>query len=251
MQTISNSSDISNQDFLVGIQRTISAEAIASIRLAIRLEYIIAERIPLRRSGNVFVGSCPWHQSRSRRSFVVYPEKQTWRCWGCAVGGDVFSFFMRFDGISFPTAVKLVANITGVTVDGSPLSERLSARTELGQVEKQIAKILDAEFMRAARELDRVNRMQVRAGLRLAELLNGSISRFAGEIEFCWSALQYARALLPRLDAEFVLLGFGKSSDRERFVLADANEQRQIIDEILYEGYVLDDRNYRREVPLQ
>jgi hypothetical protein len=161
---------------------------------------------------------------------------------------------MRFAGISFPTAVKLVANITGVTVDRNPskaVSEPLGIRTELGQVEKQIAKILDTEFMRAARELDRANRMQVRAGSRLAELSNGSVSRFASEAELCWSALQYAGVLLPRLDAEFALLGFGKFSDRERFVLANAEEQKQIIDEILDEGYVLGDRNYRWEVPLQ
>jgi CHC2 zinc finger len=253
VQTISNSSDSFNQLFPVGIQRTISAEAIASIRLAIRLEDIVAERVPLRRSGSAFVGSCPWHQSRSRRSFVVYPQKQTWRCWGCAVGGDVFSFFMRFAGISFPAAVKLVANIAGGTVDGNTskgVSEQLSTRTELGQVEKQVAKILDAEFMQAARELDRANRIQVRAGLRLAELLKGSIGRFAGETEFCWSALQHARALLPRLDAEFVLLGFGKASDRERFAQAAASERGEIIDEILNEGYVHGDRNHRWEVPL-
>jgi len=255
VQTVAHSSNnFNNVPPRTEIQRRMSAAEIASIRVAIRLEDIIAERIPLRRSGRALVGSCPWHQSKSGRSFVVYPELQTWRCWGCAVGGDVFSFFMRFAGISFPSAVKLVANIVGVEIDGHPaegLREQLSTRTELGQVEKQIATILVAEFIRAARELDRANRMRARAALRLEHLRTGDVSRFADEPEFCWSVLQYAAALLPRLDAQFVLLGFGKSSDRERFVLANANERRQIIDEILDEGCVLDDRNYRWEVPLQ
>src|SRR5271154_5741713 len=124
-----------------GSHRSFSPELIGSIRAAIRLEDVIGERIPLRRSGRVLVGRCPWHDSKSGRSFVVYPGQQTWRCWGCAVGGDVFSFFMRFAGISFPSAVKLVANIVGVEIDGHPaegLREQLSTRTELGQVEKQI-----------------------------------------------------------------------------------------------------------------
>ena len=101
MQTTTNSTSCFNQHFSlrVGAKRTISSEVVASIRLVTRLEDVIAERVPLRRSGRAFVGSCPWHKSRSGRSFVVYPDQQTWRCWGCAVGGDVFGFFMRWGDV--------------------------------------------------------------------------------------------------------------------------------------------------------
>lgn len=214
----------------------------------------MVERIPLRRSGKVFVGPCPWHKSRSGRSFVVYPERQSWRCWGCAVGGDVFSFFERFVGISFPAAVKLMANLAGIELDGNlyeDVSEQFSARTELAQIEARIAEILDAEFMRVARELDRANRMQIRAGFRLAKLSTGAVSRFPDEVQFCWSALECAAAALPRLDAEYTLLAFGKVGDRERFVAGDAKERTTIIDELLDEGYVRGDRDYWWEVPLQ
>jgi len=143
MQTIANSSGIFNRHLPLrtGARRLISAEVIASIRVATRLEDIIAERIPLRRSGRVFVGSCPWHKSRSGRSFVVYLAQQTGRCWGCAVGGDVFGFLMRWGDVRFPSAVRLAAKIAGVKIDGNDLSEdideRVSARTELAQLEQQ------------------------------------------------------------------------------------------------------------------
>jgi hypothetical protein len=232
----------------------IPQETIESIRLAIRVEDFVSERIELHRSGKVFVGSCPWHQSKSGRSFVVYPDQQTWRCWGCAVGGDVFSFFIRFAGISFPAAVRFVARSADIEIDSSPceeVNEQFSARTELGQIEKQISEILNAEFLRAARDLDRTNRMQIRAGFRLEDLSTGGAGRFFNESEFCWSALELAAAVLPRLDAEYVLLAFGKSAERERFVLADADGRNEIINELLTEGCVLGDGNYLWEVPAQ
>ena len=256
MRTIPNSSNNFNQHFPVYAdpRRPISAEIVDSLRLATRLEDVIAERIPLRRSGRVFVGSCPWHKSKSGRSFVVYPEQQTWRCWGCAIGGDVFSFFMHWAEVSFPAAVKFTAKFAGIEL-GCNLSEeasrRSSARTELRQIETQIDEILDGEYMRIACELDRMNRMQVRAGRCLSELSSGAVSRFANEIEFCRSALAFAWANLPRLDMEYCLLAFGKSADREKFAMADANERRRIVDDLLAEGYVCGERNYRWEVSLQ
>jgi hypothetical protein len=216
-------------------RRSISPELIASIRNAIRLEDAVSERIPLRRSGKVFVGSCPWHESKSGRSFVVYPDQQTWRCWGCAIGGDVFSFFERFASMSFPAAVRLVAKSVGIEVDVSAdesTDDQVRALTELQQVETSIAAILNAEFGRVADSLDRRNRMEARASNRLAELSMGAPSRFVHEREWCWCALECAYAAL-RLDAEYSLLAFGKPDERERFCATDAKGRQGIIDEIL------------------
>jgi hypothetical protein len=70
-------------------------------------------------------------------------------------------------------------------------------------------------------------------------------------MEFCWAALEWAYAALPGLDAEFCLLAFGKPVDREQFVTADADSRNAMIDRILEDGYVPDDRNYRWEVAIQ
>jgi hypothetical protein len=235
-------------------RHNIPDEIIEWVRRATRIEDVIGARIPLRRVGKFLVGSCPWHESKSGRSFKVYPDQQSWRCWGsCAIGGDVFTFLERFVGISFPAAVRLAGKLAGIEVDGNlsdEANERLSLKTRLRQVEARITEILEAEFLRAARELDSVNRLWVQTGNRLGELSTGSAARFANEDELCWSALQYAAAALLRLDAEFMLLGFGRRADREKFVAADSEGRARIIDEVIDDGCVIDDRRYRWEVPV-
>ena len=213
-----------------------SPALLESIRLAARIEEIIGERIELRHSGKVLIGRCPWHQSKSGRSFVCYPEQQTWRCWGCAVGGDVFDFMERFAGISFTEAVKLIARSAGIETNPTiapEANEQISAATEVIHIDKRISEILTDEFRRASRELDRATRLRARASFRLAELLTGGASRFSNETEWCWTAIECAAACLPRLDAEYMLLAFGQVSDREQFVLADAEARKAIIDAVL------------------
>lgn len=82
-----------------------------------RVEDVIGRRVQLRpvRHGDL-VGSCPFHASRSGRSFHVYPDESRWRCWGCQTGGDVITFIERFENVNFPEAVELVAAEVGVQV---------------------------------------------------------------------------------------------------------------------------------------
>ena len=66
------------------------------IKAKIDIVDLISEYIPeLKRSGRNFNAPCPFHSERTP-SFVVFPEKQTWRCFGaCATGGDIFEFLIR------------------------------------------------------------------------------------------------------------------------------------------------------------
>jgi DNA primase len=212
------------------------AQTIEAVRSAVRVEDVIAERIPLRRSGKILVGPCPWHKSRSGRSFIVYPERQSWRCWNCGVGGDVFDFLERYSGASFPATVKLLAAHSAIELDrDSPqqAAEALSKRTELAQVEARIEEILETEFRRVADELDRQNRLYSRATWYLAELGTGEAERHPGETELCWFALECAVTSIHRLDTEYTLLAFGKQADRERFVISDAQGRNTMIDALL------------------
>ena len=70
----------------------------------------------LQRSGRNFKALCPFHTEKTP-SFVVNPERQSWRCFGaCATGGDVFSFLMRMEGLDFGEALRLLAAKAGVTL---------------------------------------------------------------------------------------------------------------------------------------
>jgi DNA primase len=74
----------------------------------------IQRTTPLKKAGRVYKANCPFHSERTP-SFVVDPDRQTWRCFGaCAEGGDVFSFAMKQNGWSFHEAMEELAKLAGV-----------------------------------------------------------------------------------------------------------------------------------------
>ena len=77
---------------------------------------VVSQKVPLQRSGRSYKANCPFHQERTP-SFHVFPERQSWRCFGaCATGGDAFSFVMRADNLEFGEALRQLAQQTGVTL---------------------------------------------------------------------------------------------------------------------------------------
>ena len=79
---------------------------------------IISETVSLRKSGRNFAGFCPFHHNTRTPAFFVFPETQTWRCFGaCAEGGDLFSFVMKKEGWEFKEALKNMAQRAGVTLE--------------------------------------------------------------------------------------------------------------------------------------
>lgn len=88
------------------------------IRQAIDIVDLVGSTIPLRRQGRNFVGTCPWHDD-SRPSLNVNPERQSWKCWVCNIGGDIFSFVMQREGVDFREAIEMLADRAGVTLSSS------------------------------------------------------------------------------------------------------------------------------------
>ncbi len=88
------------------------------VKRSIDIVELVGEYIPLRREGRNYKGLCPWHDD-SRPSLHVNPERQTFHCFVCHIGGDVFSFIEKREGVSFKEALSMLADRAGVRLTGS------------------------------------------------------------------------------------------------------------------------------------
>ncbi len=95
---------------------------IDEIKQRIDIVEFISDYVTLQKAGRNFKALCPFHHEK-HSSFFVFPEKQTWHCFGaCGTGGDVFSFIMKKEEINFSEALQLLASRAGITLnqDKSP-----------------------------------------------------------------------------------------------------------------------------------
>jgi DNA primase len=101
----------------------------------------------LRRTGKNYIGFCPFHSNTRTPAFVVFPESQTWRCFGqCNEGGDLFGFVMKKEGWDFSETLRFLADKAGVPLSSQPKIGEADA-----QVRESLIKVLEdaAQFYRA------------------------------------------------------------------------------------------------------
>ena len=79
---------------------------VARIKTSISIEEIVRQYVPLHWVGRNLVGKCPFHDDRTP-SFVVYPETHSFYCFGCRAHGDVLTFLMRFENLTFTEALQV------------------------------------------------------------------------------------------------------------------------------------------------
>ena len=91
----------------------IPPEKIAEIRDRADIVAVVGEYVPLKKTGSAFLGLCPFHAEKTP-SFNVRPDRHFFRCFGCGAAGDVVSFVMKIDGVSFPEAARKLAERFGV-----------------------------------------------------------------------------------------------------------------------------------------
>jgi len=99
-----------------------SVDVKEQIRQAVDIVDLVGHYIQLRRQGRGYVGLCPWHDD-SRPSLQVNPERQSFKCWVCDIGGDVFSFTMKMEGVSFREALEILAERAGIEIQARPAPE--------------------------------------------------------------------------------------------------------------------------------
>lgn len=98
---------------------------------------VVGDYVRLKKSGQNFVGLCPFHSEKTP-SFAVHPVKQIYHCFGCGVGGDVFSFVMAMERCDFPEAIRIVAEKCGI-----PLPKPRALTPEQRQATEQRAALVE------------------------------------------------------------------------------------------------------------
>ena len=93
----------------------IPANVIEDIRYRCDIESVISSYVSLKRAGSNLKGLCPFHSEKTP-SFTVYPETQSFYCFGCGAGGDVISFVMRTENLDYVSAVETLAKRAGITL---------------------------------------------------------------------------------------------------------------------------------------
>ena len=88
----------------------------AEVKSKLTVVEVVGETVQLKKAGTTLKGLCPFHGEKTP-SFIVTPGRETWHCFGCGEGGDIFSFVMRRDGIAFPEALRRLAQRAGVEID--------------------------------------------------------------------------------------------------------------------------------------
>ena len=87
---------------------------------------LVGEYLPLRRVGTKYKALCQWHDDHSP-SLEVNSERQSFKCWVCGVGGDVFDFVMKIERVEFPEALRMLADRAGVTLESPPPNAKASS----------------------------------------------------------------------------------------------------------------------------
>ncbi|OGX80235.1 DNA primase [Exiguobacterium sp. SH1S4] len=100
-------------------------EVIAEVKQATDIVDLISERVELKKQGHRLVGLCPFHSENSP-SFSVSPEKGMYHCFGCGAGGNVFTFVMETEGLSFPETIERLATRANIAVEGVAGDEELT-----------------------------------------------------------------------------------------------------------------------------
>ena len=139
-------------------------DAKEQIRQMVDIVDLVGQSINLERRGKLFLGLCPWH-SDSRPSLQVDPNRQTWKCWPCNLGGDIFSFIMQREGVEFREALELLAETAGVELKKT---NRPKAEPGSPEDKRTLFKAADWAAKKANKALERLQRLgQKEPGFRV------------------------------------------------------------------------------------
>ena len=195
----------------------IDIDAKERVRQAVDIVDLVGSYLELRREGRIYKSLCPWHDDH-KPSMQINPDRQSYKCWVCGEGGDIFSFVMRKENVAFPEALAMLAERAGVELKQATLAPGSPKPDELKRkMYKAMAWALDqyTRYLQSAPEAE-----AARLYLDERGLTQDTIDRFRlGYAAPQWDWLlrrggeQFTPALLERVG----LLGVGDHGHYDRF----------------------------------
>src|SRR3954451_4417132 len=96
---------------------------VEQVRSAVDLVELVGQYVALKKAGRYFKALCPFHSEKTP-SFVVWPDSGHWHCFGCGEGGDAFTFLMKVENLTFPEALRRLADRIGIVINRTERPEK-------------------------------------------------------------------------------------------------------------------------------
>ncbi len=109
---------------------------IEEIKNSLDIVDIISEYLALKKSGKNYKALCPFHNEKTP-SFIVSPEKQIFHCFGCNVGGNVFTFIQKQENLSFIESVRFLAKKAGIEIEYTSQTEKVNDKEKIIDINKE------------------------------------------------------------------------------------------------------------------
>lgn len=121
-----------------------SEEFLTELRMRCDIEQTISMYVPLKRRGKNLVGLCPFHNEKTP-SFTVYPDSQSFYCFGCGAGGEVVSFIRRAENLDYYEAVKHLADKAGMVMPSEGFDNSMAEkRRRMYEINKEAARFFNS-----------------------------------------------------------------------------------------------------------
>lgn len=121
-----------------------SEEFLTELRMRSDIEQTISMYVPLKRRGKNLVGLCPFHNEKTP-SFTVYPDSQSFYCFGCGAGGEVISFIRRAENLDYYEAVKYLADKAGMIMPNEGFDSSMAEkRRRMYEINKEAARFFNS-----------------------------------------------------------------------------------------------------------
>lgn len=143
--------------------------ALTEIRNRLDLVDLVSDYVSLKKAGANYKGLCPFHSEKTP-SFIVSPEKQIFHCFGCHEGGDIFSFLMKLESLTFPEAIEKLASKAGVEIQTGTDQQKIKNENEVFYQANRVAAWHYHEILKKSEKAEKARKYLLARGIGEAEI---------------------------------------------------------------------------------